>query len=51
MKKNLSHVEKRIEYALVHGVTDFIVEDTEEARIKISRKKEGVALLMLLKVL
>lgn len=28
-------VEKRIEYALVHGVTDFIVEDTEEARIKI----------------
>ncbi len=25
-------VEKRIEYALVHGVVDFIEEDTEEAR-------------------
>ncbi len=26
-------VEKRLEYALVNGITEFIVEDTEEARI------------------
>ena len=25
-------VEKRLEHALVHGLTEFIVEDTEEAR-------------------
>lgn len=25
-------VNKRLEYALVHGITDYIVEDTEEAR-------------------
>jgi 5-methyltetrahydrofolate--homocysteine methyltransferase len=25
-------VNKRLEYAMVHGITDFIVEDTEEAR-------------------
>jgi 5-methyltetrahydrofolate--homocysteine methyltransferase len=25
-------VEKRIEYALIHGITDFIEQDTEEAR-------------------
>ena len=25
-------VEKRLEYALVHGITEFITEDTEEAR-------------------
>lgn len=30
-------VEKRIEHALVKGVTTFIVEDTEEARQKFSR--------------
>lgn len=34
-------VEKRIEFALVHGVTDFIVEDTEEARAKIMSQKKG----------
>ena len=34
-------VEKRIEFALVHGVTDFIVEDTEEARKKIMSQKKG----------
>ena len=34
-------VEKRIEFALVHGVTDFIVEDTEEARTKIMSQKKG----------
>ena len=31
-------VNKRIEYALVHGITDFIVEDTEEARLEIMEK-------------
>jgi 5-methyltetrahydrofolate--homocysteine methyltransferase len=30
-------VEKRLEYALVHGVVDFIEEDTEEARTKLPR--------------
>ena len=39
-KKSVS-VEKRIEYALVHGVTDFIVEDTEEARLKIMAQDNG----------
>lgn len=34
-------VEKKIEYALVHGVTDFIVEDTEEARLKIMSQEGG----------
>lgn len=34
-------VEKRIEYALIHGVTDFIVEDTEEARQKIMNQENG----------
>ena len=34
-------IEKKIEYALVHGVTDFIVEDTEEARLKIMNNKGG----------
>lgn len=28
-------VEKRLAHALVHGITNFIVEDTEEARVKI----------------
>jgi 5-methyltetrahydrofolate--homocysteine methyltransferase len=27
-------VEKRLEHALVHGVVDFVVEDTEEARVR-----------------
>jgi 5-methyltetrahydrofolate--homocysteine methyltransferase len=30
-------VEKRLEYALVHGVVDFIEDDTEEARQKLPR--------------
>jgi 5-methyltetrahydrofolate--homocysteine methyltransferase len=30
-------VEKRLSHALVHGITDFIVEDTEEARRKARR--------------
>ncbi|MBN4683675.1 B12-binding domain-containing protein, partial [Pandoraea nosoerga] len=28
-------VEKRLAHALVHGITDFVVEDTEEVRAKI----------------
>jgi 5-methyltetrahydrofolate--homocysteine methyltransferase len=27
-------VEKRLEYALVKGITEFVIEDTEEARLK-----------------
>ncbi len=38
VKKDLSwrenSVEKRLEHALVRGITDYIVEDTEEARLK-----------------
>ena len=30
-------VEKRLSYALVHGIVDFIEEDTEEARQKLAR--------------
>jgi 5-methyltetrahydrofolate--homocysteine methyltransferase len=30
-------VEKRLEYALVHGVVDYIEADTEEARLKLPR--------------
>lgn len=30
-------VEKRLEHALVKGITEFIVEDTEEARLKSAR--------------
>ncbi len=30
-------VEKRLEHALVHGITDFIVADTEEARAGVER--------------
>jgi 5-methyltetrahydrofolate--homocysteine methyltransferase len=33
-------VEKRLAYALVHGVVDFIVEDTEEARQRYARPLE-----------
>ena len=32
-----SPVEKRLEHALVHGVTDFIVADVEEARQKLGK--------------
>ncbi|MGV3582043.1 MAG: methionine synthase [Methylophilus sp.] len=31
-------VEKRLSYAMVHGITDFIVEDTEEARVAVAAK-------------
>jgi 5-methyltetrahydrofolate--homocysteine methyltransferase len=30
-------VEERLKYALVKGITEFIVEDTEEARVKLGR--------------
>jgi 5-methyltetrahydrofolate--homocysteine methyltransferase len=30
-------VEKRLEHALVHGIVDFIEEDTEEARLRAAR--------------
>jgi len=30
-------VDKRLEHALVHGITEFIVEDTEEARLAVER--------------
>ena len=30
-------VEKRLEHALVHGITEFVVEDTEEARQRAER--------------
>ncbi|MDR2220973.1 MAG: methionine synthase [Methylobacillus sp.] len=33
--ENPAPVEKRIEHALVHGITEFITQDTEEARQKI----------------
>ena len=39
MMKILFPLRKKIEYALVHGVTDFIVEDTEEARLKIMNQR------------
>ncbi len=31
-------VEKRLSHAMVHGITDFIVEDTEEARLAVAAK-------------
>ena len=39
--ENPVSVEKKIEYALVHGVTDYIVGDTEESRLKIMGKEGG----------
>ncbi len=35
-------VEQRLEYALVHGIVDFIEEDTEEARRRFSRPIEVI---------
>lgn len=35
--ENPTTVEKRLEHAMVHGITDFIVEDTEEARAAIEK--------------
>ncbi len=36
--ENPVSVNKRLEHALVHGITDFIVEDTEEARAEAMNK-------------
>ncbi len=35
-------VEKRLEHALVKGITEFIVEDTEEARVNASKPLEVI---------
>ncbi|MDH5977426.1 methionine synthase [Vibrio splendidus] len=35
-------VEKRLEHSLVKGITDFIVEDTEDARVNASRPIEVI---------
>ncbi|RYU69173.1 methionine synthase [Aliivibrio finisterrensis] len=35
-------VEKRLEHSLVKGITDFIVEDTEEARVNAARPIEVI---------
>ncbi|HEX2216068.1 MAG TPA: methionine synthase, partial [Xanthobacteraceae bacterium] len=35
-------VERRLSHALVHGITDFIAEDTEEARQKAARPLEVI---------
>lgn len=35
-------VEKRLSHSLIHGITDFIVEDTEEARLKLPRPLEVI---------
>jgi 5-methyltetrahydrofolate--homocysteine methyltransferase len=36
--ENPVSVEKRLSHAMVHGITDFIVEDTEEARLAVAAK-------------
>ncbi|UCH29962.1 MAG: methionine synthase [Myxococcales bacterium] len=35
-------VEKRLEYALVNGVVDFVIEDAEEARLQYARPLEVI---------
>ena len=35
-------VEKRLEHALVKGITEFIIDDTEEARLKASKPLEVI---------
>ena len=35
-------VEERLSHALVHGISDFIIEDTEEARLKLGRPIEVI---------
>ena len=37
-ENNPVSVEKKIEYALIHGITNFIEEDTEEARIQVANQ-------------
>jgi len=36
--ENPVSVSKRLEYALVHGITEFIVEDTEQVRLEVMAK-------------
>ncbi len=36
--ENPISVAKRLEYALVHGITEFIVEDTEQVRLEVMAK-------------
>ncbi len=36
--ENPVSVEKRLEHAMVHGITDYIVADTEEARLAVAAK-------------
>ena len=36
--ENPVSVQKRLEHAMVHGITEFIVEDTEEARLEVFNK-------------
>ncbi len=35
-------VEKRLEYALIHGVADYVEQDAEEARVKLGRPIEVI---------
>ena len=35
-------VDKRLEHALVHGIADYVVEDTEEARLRATRPIEVI---------
>ena len=35
-------VEKRLQHALVHGIVDFVIEDTEEARVSYGRPLEVI---------
>ena len=37
-----NEVEARLSHALIHGITDFIVDDTEEARLKLGRPIEVI---------
>jgi 5-methyltetrahydrofolate--homocysteine methyltransferase len=37
LKWRETSVEQRLKHSLVHGVTEFIIEDTEEARLKLKR--------------
>ncbi|MGJ8619289.1 MAG: methionine synthase [Methylophilaceae bacterium] len=38
MPENPVSVEKRLAHAMVHGITDYIVADTEEARLAVAEK-------------
>ena len=38
-KWRMEDTQSKIKYALVHGITEFITEDTEEARIEIENRE------------